>query len=96
MLLNAQTYTHKKHLHPYANIQRRIDKKICTTIQNIHRYEKKADMYTYNRFRSQNNVYTRAVVVVQLVERSLPTPEVHSSNPVIGEIYIEHCLLSIE
>ena len=27
MLLNAQTYTHKKHLHPYANIQRRIDKR---------------------------------------------------------------------
>ena len=31
-----------------------------------------------------------AVVVAQLVERSLPIPEVHSSNPVIGKIYIEH------
>ena len=32
----------------------------------------------------------RAVVVAQLVERSLPMPEVHSLNPVIGKIYIEH------
>ena len=32
----------------------------------------------------------RAVVIAQLVERSLPIPEVHSSNPVIGKIYIEH------
>ena len=34
-----------------------------------------------------------AVVVAQLVERSLPIPEVRSSNPVIGNIlfiYIEH------
>jgi len=29
-----------------------------------------------------------AVVVAQLVERSLPTPEVRSSNPVIGKIYV--------
>ena len=38
-----------------------------------------------------------AVVVAQLGEQSLPIPEVHSSNPVIGQIYIEHlftCLLS--
>ena len=39
----------------------------------------------------------REVVVAQLVERSLPIPEVRGSNPVIGKIYIEHlftCLLS--
>ena len=30
--------------------------------------------------------------MAQLVEQSLPTPEVHSSNPVIGKIYIEHWL----
>ena len=29
-----------------------------------------------------------AAVVAQLVERSLPTPEVRSSNPVIGKIYV--------
>ena len=29
------------------------------------------------------------VVVAQLIERSLPTPEVCCSNPVIGEIFIE-------
>ena len=28
-----------------------------------------------------------AVVVAQLVERSLPIPEVRGSNPVIGKIY---------
>ena len=35
-----------------------------------------------------------AVVVAQLVERSLPIPEVRGSNPVIGKKYIEHLLLS--
>ena len=30
----------------------------------------------------------RAVVVAQLVKRSLPTPEVHVSNPVIGKVLI--------
>ena len=29
--------------------------------------------------------YKRAVVVAQLVERSLPIPQVRSSNPVIGK-----------
>ena len=28
---------------------------------------------------------SRAIVVAQLVERLLPTPEVHGSNPVIGK-----------
>ena len=33
----------------------------------------------------------RAVVVAQLVERSLPIPEVRGSSPVIGKnLYIEH------
>ena len=32
----------------------------------------------------------RAVVLTQLVERSLAIPEVQSSNPVIGKIYIEY------
>ena len=30
------------------------------------------------------------MVVAQLLERSLPKPEVRGSNPVIGKIYIEH------
>ena len=43
------------------------------------------------------SLYNWAVVVAQLVERLLPIPEVHSSNPVIGKnlfiyIYIEHLL----
>ena len=34
---------------------------------------------------------TWAVVVAQLVERSLPIPEVRGSNPIIGKKnYIEH------
>ena len=28
--------------------------------------------------------------MTQLVERSLPTPDVRGSNPVIGEIYLIH------
>ena len=35
----------------------------------------------------------QAVVVAQLVEQSLLIPEVRSSNPVTGKIYIEHWLL---
>ena len=35
-----------------------------------------------------------AVVVAQLVERSLATPEVRGSNPAIGKIDIEQFLLS--
>ena len=31
-----------------------------------------------------------AVIVAQMVEQSLPTLEVHFSNPVIGKIYIEY------
>ena len=34
------------------------------------------------------------VIVAQLVDQSLPTPEIRNSNPVIGKIYIER-LLSI-
>ena len=30
------------------------------------------------------------VLVAQLVKRSLPTPEVHGSNPIIGKLYITH------
>ena len=30
----------------------------------------------------------RAMVVAQLVERLLPIPEIHSSNPVIGKFYL--------
>ena len=36
-----------------------------------------------------------AVVVAQLVERSLPLAEVCGSNPVIGKIYIEHLLSTL-
>ena len=32
--------------------------------------------------------YRRAVVVAQLVEQSLPKPEVHGLNPTIGEILL--------
>ena len=35
--------------------------------------------------------FIQAVVVTQLAERSLLTPEVHSLNPAIGEIYIKQC-----
>ena len=36
-----------------------------------------------------------AVVVAKLVEWLLPTPEVCGSNPVIGEIYFEHCYFQL-
>ena len=47
-----------------------------------------------NKFKNSVASIVWAVVVAQLVERLLPTPEVRSSNPVIGKkIYIE-CFLS--
>ena len=33
--------------------------------------------------------------MAQLVEQSLPTPEVHGSNQVIGKIYIERSLSTV-
>ena len=44
----------------------------------------------FSVFRSVNKATTWAVVVAQLVDRSLAIPEVRGSNPVIGKIYIEH------
>ena len=38
----------------------------------------------------QQSQELRAVVVAQMVGRSLPIPEAHGSNPVIGKIYIKH------
>ena len=37
------------------------------------------------------NERLKAVVVTQLAKWSLPTPDVRSSNPVIGKVFIEHC-----
>ena len=36
-----------------------------------------------------------ALVVAQLDEQSLPTPEVCGSNPVIGKIYIRYLFVSV-
>ena len=38
----------------------------------------------------------RAVVVAQLVERLLPTPEIRSSNPNIGKFYLPIVHLNIK
>ena len=35
-----------------------------------------------------------AVVEAHLVERSLPTPEIRSSNPVIGQILSTNCTIT--
>ena len=43
------------------------------------------------RCTSTHKNMTSGVVVAQLVERSLPTPEVRSSNPVISKMYMEQC-----
>ena len=43
-------------------------------------------------FPDKNN---RAVVVVQLAERSPPTLEVRSSNPVMGKFYLLSTLLNL-
>ena len=40
-------------------------------------------------------MFYRAVVVAQLVERSLPTPEVRGSNLVIGKLCITYKLPTV-
>ena len=42
---------------------------------------------------SSNSSKLRAVVVAQLVERALPTPEIHGSNPNIGKVLSSNCKL---
>ena len=37
--------------------------------------------------------YSRAVVVAQLLERLLPTPEICGSNPDIGEMVSTNCAI---
>ena len=49
---------------------------------------------TRTRSKYNNLIWLWAVVVAQLVEQSLPIPEVRGSSSVFSKIYIEHCLLS--
>ena len=39
--------------------------------------------------------FLEAMVVAQMAERLFPTSDVHISNPVIGQIYIEHLLSTV-
>ena len=71
--------------------RRQVDYFDCDTFLMAHSWPR------FHRFCPLIQHLPTKVVVAQLVERSLPTPEVHSSTPVIGKIYIEHlfsCLLS--
>ena len=59
---------------------------------HVHAYLELVEWLPINQ-----NIICWAVVVAQLVKRSLPIPEVRGSNPVIGKIYLfplNICLLS--
>ena len=69
--------------------------RLCPLLRSdcVHRLARHADR---GRTEQRSNPLSReqqkilgfwAVVLAQLVEQSLPTPEVRSSNPVIGKIY---------
>ena len=45
-----------------------------------------------NDYEGLKSTNRREVVVAQLVERLLPTPEVRGSNPVTGNIYVHYQL----
>ena len=45
-------------------------------------------VHAYRAIAVTKKDYRRVVVVAQLAKRSLPTPEVHGSNPVIGEVLL--------
>ena len=49
----------------------------------------------YPNEEEEQQLWWWAVVVALLVERSLLTPEVRSSNPVIGKIFDEHSLQTV-
>ena len=56
------------------------------------------DKYFFSLFQPTKVIEedTTSMVVAQLVERSLPTPEVPSSNPIIGEFYILSTVLNMQ
>ena len=62
------------------------DYRILSSRYSAHtiRYTQCAPYY-YNNFCWSKKLIFLAVVVAQLVEQSLPVPEVHCSNPVIGK-----------
>ena len=51
-------------------------------------------LYSYGDFTGKL-IFFRTLVVAQLVERSLPSPEVRGLNPVNGKIYFEHLLSTV-
>ena len=56
--------------------------------------DESTESWQYPVILQRNLGFSRAVVVAQLVERSLPTPEVRGSNPVIGKNLLNIYLLS--
>ena len=64
-----------------------------TNLLKGKKYYRKLQLKRYkirNILISTNPPKSRAVGVAQLVERSLPIPELRGSNPVIGKNYIGH------
>ena len=69
--------------------------------QQIERVSLVVDGYAicifFIKFDAQRIIFTvRAVVVAQLVERSLPIPEISGSTPVIGKfLYTTNCIKNL-
>ena len=47
------------------------------------------------RWDAVDQVWSRAVVVVQLAEQSLQTPEIRGLNPIIGKVFRMHLFVPI-
>ena len=65
---------------------------VCNSRVSLQNGNFQNDLLNYDKPLTENKKPYRAVVVAQLVERSLPIPEVRGSNPVIGKNYIGHLL----
>ena len=59
------------------------------TVKKWEFFHPPTDMFIFDSFLT-NKHYLWAVVVAQLVEQLLPTPQVRSSNQVICKIYIQN------
>ena len=62
-----------------------------TSQNNLYQFNQ--DIFHLRYVQPSYFVFTSAVVVAQLVERSLPTPEIRGTNPIIGKVLSTNCKL---
>ena len=75
---------------PTEKRERERKKERCSFATLPNDIERNCHVAKFSFFHGENSCLIWAVVAPQLVEWSLPTPEVRGSNPVISKMYNEH------